>query len=66
MEKKHMTSLWRHFCPIFVFEKSIYILLMSDYHHTKFGVIWINEGKVMKGGGGWILPPPPPPVENVL
>ena len=37
---------------------------MRDYHHTKFGLIWIKESKLLRGGGGRI--PPPPQVENVL
>ena len=41
---------------------SIYLVLMTVYHHTKFGLIWIKQSKVMEGGG----PPPPPHVENVL
>ena len=42
------------FCPIFL-KTSIYFLLMMDYHHTKFGLIWIKESKVKEGGG--IRPP---------
>ena len=32
-----------------------------EYHHTKFGLIWIKENKVTEGGRN-----PPPQVENVL
>ena len=46
------------FCPIFL-KTSIYLFLMKDYHHIKFGLIWIKESKVT----GRI---PPPQVENVL
>ena len=35
---------------------------MTDYPHTKFGLIWIKETKVTEGGGIR----PPPQVENVL
>ena len=34
---------------------------MTDYHHTKCGLIWSKESKVTEGGGI-----PPPQVENVL
>ena len=34
---------------------------MTDYHHTKFGLIWSKESKVTEGGQN-----PPPQVENVL
>ena len=34
---------------------------MMDYHHTKFGLIWIKESKVTEGGGIRL-----PQVENVL
>ena len=33
---------------------------MRDYHHTKFGLIWVKESKVTGGGGGGGM------VENVL
>ena len=46
------------FCPIFL-KTSIYFLLMTDYHHTKFGLIWMKGSKVTEGGGGGL-------VENVL
>ena len=49
------------FGPIFL-KTSIYLLLMTDYHHTKFGLIWSKESKVTKGGGIH----PPPQFENVL
>ena len=42
---------------------SIYLLLMTAYLHTKFGLIWIKETKVTEGGGRNL---PPPQVENVL
>ena len=29
---------------------------MTDYHHSKFGLIWIKESKVTEGGG--FRPPP--------
>ena len=51
------------FGPIFL-KTSIYLLLMTDYHHTKFGLIWSKESKVTEGGQN--PPPPPPQVENVL
>ena len=35
---------------------------MRDYHHTKFGLIRINESKVTEGGGAV----GPHQVENVL
>ena len=39
--------IWRHygvtFCPIFL-KTSIFLLLMTDYHHIKFDLIWINYG----------------------
>ena len=34
-----------------------------DYHHTKFGSIWIKEGKITEGGRN---PTRPPQVVNVL
>ena len=34
---------------------------MRDYHHTKFGLIWVKESKVTEGGRN-----PFPPGENVL
>ena len=34
---------------------------MTDYHHTKFGLIWMKGRKVTEGGGIR-----PPQVENVL
>ena len=37
---------------------------MTDYLHTKFGLIWIKETKVTEGQNGQNLPPPQ--VENVL
>ena len=39
---------------------------MTDYHHTKFGLIWIKQSKATEvgGGGGGIRPPPQ--VDNVL
>ena len=61
LQKMHMTSLWRHLLFNF-FKTSIYILLMRDYHHTKFGSIWIKDSKVTEGGRN----PPPSQVENVL
>ena len=33
------------FCSIFV-KTSIFLLLIRDYQHTKFGLIWVKEGKV--------------------
>ena len=45
------------FCPIFL-KTSIYLLLMTDYLHTKFGLIWIKETKVTEGGGGSGIRPP--------
>ena len=48
------------FWPIFL-KTSIYFLLMTDYHHTKFGLIWMKGSKVTEGGGIR-----PPQVENVL
>ena len=36
---------------------------MREYHHTKFGFIWIKESKVTEGGGGFR---PDPQVEIVL
>ena len=46
------------FGPIFL-KTSIYLLLMTDYHPTKFGLIWSKESKVTEGAR-------PPQVENVL
>ena len=43
---------------------SIYLLLMTDYLHTKFGLIWIKESYGVTEGER--NPPPPPKVENVL
>ena len=40
------------------FENVTYLLLMTDYPDTKFGLIWSKESKVMEGSG--IRPPPPP------
>ena len=48
------------FCPISL-KTSIYFLHMMEYHHTKFGLIWIKGSKVTEGGGIR-----PPQVENVL
>ena len=39
---------------------------MKDYHHSKFGSIWIKDSKVTVKGADSPPPPPPPPVENVL
>ena len=50
----HMTSL-SHFL-----KTSIYLLLMTEYQHIKFGLIWIKESKVTEWGGGGGK------VENVL
>ena len=50
------------FCPV-LFKTSIFFLLVTDYHHTKFVLIWVKESKVTEG---WIPPPPPSQVENVL
>ena len=49
------------FCPIFL-KTSIYFLLMTDYYHTEFGLIWGKESKITGGGGGIRSPQ----VENVL
>ena len=46
----------------FFLKTSIFILLMKDYHHTKFGLIWIKESKVTARGEESA----PPQVENVL
>ena len=61
LQKMHMTSLWRHLLSIFL-KMSIYLLLMIDYLHTKFGLIWIKETKVTEGGAESA----PPQVGNVL
>ena len=37
---------------------------MTDYHHTKFGLIWSKESKVKERWGG--RNPSPHQVENVL
>ena len=55
-----MTSYDVTFRPIFL-KTTIYLLLMMDYHHTKFGFIWIKESKVREGADST-----PPQVENVL
>ena len=38
---------------------------MTDYHHTKFGLIWSKESKVAEGEGGG-AESTPSQVENVL
>ena len=43
------------FCAIFL-KTSICLLLMTDYQHTKFRLIWIKKNKLWRGGG--IRPPP--------
>ena len=48
------------FCAIFL-KTSICLLLMTDYQHTKFRLIWIKKNKLQRGGGI-----PPTQVENVL
>ena len=55
----HMTSPFVQF----FLKTLIYILLMKDYHHIKFGLIWIKESKVTEGEGGGFRPHQ---VENVL
>ena len=35
---------------------------MRDYHHTKFGLIWVKEGTVIEGADST----PSPQAENVL
>ena len=45
------------------FKTSIYFLHMMDYHHIKFGLIWMKESKVTRGEG---QNPTLPQVENVL
>ena len=56
--KMRMTSLWRHFCPIFL-KTSTYLLFKKDYNYSKFGLVWISESKVMeKGGRGSGFRPP--------
>ena len=51
--------IWRHydftFCLI-VLKTSIYFLLMTDFHHSKFGLIWIKKNKITEGAES---PPPP-------
>ena len=42
-------------------KKSIFLLLIREYQHTKFGLIWVKESKVTEGGGIHL-----PQVENVL
>ena len=44
------------------FENVILFLLIRDYQHTKFGLIWVKESRVTEGGRSL----PPPQVENVL
>ena len=39
------------FCSIFL-KTSILLLLIRDYQHSKFGLIWVKESKVTEGGGG--------------
>ena len=53
--RKCMTSLWRHLLFNFL-KTSIFLVLIRDYQHTKFGLIWVKESKVTEGGG--IRPPP--------
>ena len=60
LHKMHMTSLWRHLLFNFL-KTSIFLLLIRDYQHTKFGLIWVKESKVMEGGRS-----APLQVENVL
>ena len=55
----HITSLWRHLLFNFL-KTSIFLLLIRDYQHTKFGIIWVKESKVTEGGES------APQVENVL
>ena len=56
-------GIWRHydvaFCSIFL-KTSIFVLLIRDYQHTKFGLIWVKDRKVTEGGRFC------PQVENVL
>ena len=40
---------------------SILLLLIRDFQHTEFGLIWVKESKVTEGGGFR-----PPQIENVL
>ena len=49
------------FVPFFL-KTPIFVLLIRNYQHTKFGLIWLKENKVTEGGRN----PPPPQVENVL
>ena len=53
--------IWRHydvtFCSMFL-KTSIFLLFNRDYQHTKFGLIWVKESKVMERGAesappGW-------------
>ena len=57
LQKMHMTSFWRHLLFIF-WKTSIFLLLIRDYQHTKFGLIWVKESKVRRGGGGDGFRPP--------
>ena len=50
------------FCPICL-KTSIYLIIIRDYHHTKFGLVWIKDHKVTGGGGADSASPQ---VENVL
>ena len=46
--------IWRHydvtFCSIFL-KTSIFLLLIREYQHSKFGLIWVKESKVTERGG---------------
>ena len=33
------------------FENVNFVLLIRDYQHTKFGLIWVKNSKVTEGGG---------------
>ena len=52
------------FYPFFL-RTLIYFLLTRDYHHSKFGLIWIKESKVTEEGGGG-ADSAPQQIENVL
>ena len=61
--------IWRHYDVLlvqFFLKTSIYLLLIRDYHHTKFGLIWIKENKAMGGGGAGRGGIRHPQIEDVL
>ena len=54
--KRPINCLWKMHMTTSLFvqysQTSIQLLLRRDYDHMKFGLVRINESKVMEGGGG--------------